>query len=413
MIELSILRLFCDDRAMCEQYSPYVFSTMEHMDRDLKILFRLVKDYYDKYADETAIDSVALTAFYDYQYPSSREKPAFDALIIRLFQIDVKEKLVTDLLEQMIERQFATDIVNQLLPVMEGRKFGVLQNLKENIDQYLSKLSDPPKELNLLNPCQLTVHELVKQEINDDGLRWPLDGLNYTIGGVRRKTLGIIFAYVDTGKTSFSVATAANFCRQLVNTEECVVYAGNEESAARLNLRLTQAFLTCARGDIKNDPEWAEEMRQQEGFGRIKILDSILTMDQVIKILEVYRPRVLFVDQGTKIETRIKDNEVRAAQQLFNFYRESAKRYDCSIICVAQAVGEAENKKWLRLGDIYGSRVAIQGELDYAIGIGRRVEDANTELIRYFHVPKNKMLEGESAKFPATFYKDRCLWVPA
>jgi hypothetical protein len=382
------------------------------MERDLKILFRLVSDYYEKYPEETSIDENALKAFYDYQYPSSREKPEFDALIMRIFQVDAKEGLVRDLLEQLIEKHHAAAIVNKLLPVMEGRKFGVLQTLDSDIEAFLAKLANPPTDTNLLVPCQLSVADLVHQEINATGLRWPLDGLNYTIGGVRPKTLGIIFAYVDVGKTSFGVASAAHFCRQLLDTDECVVYAGNEESASRLSLRITQAFLTCLRGDIKNDPEWAEEMRQREGYGRIKILDNVVNMSQITKILETYSPRVLFVDQGTKIETKVRDNEVRATQQLFNFYRESAKRYDCSIICLAQAVGEAENKKWLRLSDIYSSRVAIQGELDYAIGIGRRIEDAHTEQIRYFHVPKNKMLEGESAKFPVTFVREKCLWIP-
>jgi hypothetical protein len=412
MIELSVLKLFCKNKKICEDYFPYVLENRS-LDRDLRILFRLVKDFYEKYPESESIAEQDLNQFYDYQYPSSREKPAFTELIMRVFALEPNEALIKDLLEQMIEKQHATQLINKLLPVMEGRQFGVMHHIKEDVDCFLGKLENPPVEYNALAPCAYSVEELIHHEINDVGLRWPLDALNYTIGGVRPGTLGVIFAYVDTGKTSFGVAAAANFCRQLIDTDECVVYAGNEESAMRLSLRITQAFLNCTRQDIKNDPVWAEEVRQSEGFGRIKILDNVGTMGQIIKIFEMHRPRVLFVDQGTKIETRVHDNEVRAAQQLFNFYRESAKKYNCSVICLAQAVGEAENKKWLRLSDIYGSRVAIQGELDYAIGIGRRVEDATTEMIRFFHVPKNKMLEGESTKFPATFHKEKCLWVPA
>lgn len=411
-IELSIVKLFCEKRELCETYYPYVLQ-QRTLERDLKILFRLVHDFYEKYEDTTFVTRDNLLAFYDHQYPQSRELQVFTELIDRAYALQPKTDLMRDLLEQMIERQYATDLINKLIPVMEGKKFGVVADMTHDIEEFTAKLENPPQIVDVLKPCDLTVAELVHQEIDDAGLRWPLEGLNCTIGGVRTRTLGIIFAYVDTGKTSFSVAAAANFARQLADTDECIVYAGNEESATRLSLRLTQAFLTCNRQDIKANPDWAEERRNAEGFTRLKILDSVTTMEQIVKILENYRPRILFIDQGTKIETRIKDNEVRASQQLFNFYREAAKKYDCSIICVAQAVGDAENKKWLRLSDIYGSRVAIQGELDYAIGIGRRVEDANTEMIRYFHVPKNKMLEGESAKFPVTFYKERCLWVPS
>ena len=98
---------------------------------------------------------------------------------------------------------------------------------------------------------------------------------------------------------------------------------------------------------------------------------------------------------------------------LFNFYRETAKRYNVAIICVVQATGDSENRKWLKLSDIYDSRVAIQAELDYSIGIGRNRDDASAELLRYFRISKNKMADGEEARFHATFYKERCLWVPA
>ena len=76
-----------------------------------------------------------------------------------------------------------------------------------------------------------------------------------------------------------------------------------------------------------------------------------------------------------------------------------AKLYNTSIICLAQAVGEAENRKYLKLSDIYGSRVGIQGELDYAIGIGRTMDDLAYANVRFINIPKNKLNEGDTAKF--------------
>ena len=98
---------------------------------------------------------------------------------------------------------------------------------------------------------------------------------------------------------------------------------------------------------------------------------------------------------------------MKAIQKLFNAYRELAKTYDTTIIGVAQGRGECENKKYLELSDIYGSRVAIQGELDWALGIGRMLDPAYADQ-RFINIPKNKL--GENAKFVTTFDRHKCLW---
>ena len=75
----------------------------------------------------------------------------------------------------------------------------------------------------------------------------------------------------------------------------------------------------------------------------------------------------------------------------FKWYRKLAIQNDMAIIGVSQGIGSAENTKWLKLSDIYGSRVAIQGSLDYAIGIGRTIDDPTEEDLRFINIPKNKL----------------------
>ena len=58
-------------------------------------------------------------------------------------------------------------------------------------------------------------------------------------------------------------------------------------------------------------------------------------------------------------------------------------------------------------GEVYGARVAIQGALDWAIGIGKRENDVVDEDLRYVNVSKNK---GTEDKFVAHFDKYRCSW---
>jgi hypothetical protein len=329
-----------------------------------------------------------------------------------MFEAEVSTSIMMDLVEQVVEIHHANEMLQELIPVIDGSKFGVVPGLRANIESFESLMKNPPKESKGLEPCSQTVAELVAQEINDPGVPWHLDSLNSIIGGLRRKTLGCIFAFVDSGKTSFGLSACASFARHLKDTSETIVYAGNEESASRLSLRLTQAMLNVTRRDLMERPDELDEARRELGYTRVKVLDSVSHGSQLLKILDEWRPRILIIDQGTKVtlDVRSKAKEIEALQNLFNFYREKAKEYDTSIVCLAQGVGEAENRKWLKLSDIYGSRVAIQGELDYAIGIGRLLDNKYDENFRYLNIPKNKLMEGETGKFNTLFTKEICKW---
>lgn len=408
--ELKILKLFTENRDSYMKYRGYI-TAIHNLDREIKLIIGLIHRYYEQYPEHSYIGKEELMTFYDFCYPNSRDKEIHHEQIGMVYEADVSTSVLIDLIEQMIERHHANEILNMLIPVIDGNKYGVLHRVTTEIEKFNAVLKNPPMEVKGLEPCNLTLEELVKQEIADPGIPWQLPKLNDIIGGLRRKTLGCIFAFVDSGKTSFGLSACASFAHNLRDTAETIVYAGNEESSPRLSLRLSQAMLHRTRREIETNFMEFETQRREHGYMRVKVLDSISTGTDLLRILDEWQPRVLFIDQGTKVTIdRGKTKEIEALQTLFNFYREKAKEYDTSIICLAQGVGEAENRKWLKLSDIYGSRVAIQGELDYAIGIGRTLDDQYTENFRYINIPKNKLKDGETGRFQTVFTKEQCKW---
>lgn len=411
MAELSIMKAFCADKVLYVKYGSYI-RAFKNAEREIKLMFNLIEEFYQRYEEAEEIKKDELIQFYDYQYPSSRDRDMVMELITDIYQRTVRLELVQDLIEQYVEKHYAAQIVNKLFPVMEGTKSGVLSEIKADLEQYHSLLANPPVDLTEMQECDVSIEELIQIEISNEGLRWPWRALTEIIGGIRRKSLGLVFAYVDSGKTSFGIECCTAFAKQIKDTGETIVYAGNEEAATRINLRMTQSFLHCLRSDIVADPQNADYMRRELGFSRIKLYDSITHKDQVDKLLDMHNPRVLIIDQGTKIQLggESKRNEVGQLQDLFNYYRERGKQYDTSILCLAQATGEAENKKYLKMTDLYNSKVAIQGELDYAIAIGRLTDDNTKKDLRYINIPKNKMLEGENGKLVLSFVKERCLF---
>ncbi|MHA2248648.1 MAG: AAA family ATPase [Candidatus Hodarchaeales archaeon] len=407
--ELSILSAFCADRDLFEKHSKH-FESIDNLEREIKLVHSLIKDYYDKYETQ-AIAEFDIRAFFNHQYPAITGGETYHTLLSNLYEQEINVNLINDILEQIMEQHYATQIINQLIPVMEGHKHGVLTEVQGRIEGFVNKLRNPPVT-NELEPCELTLHDILAEREQDGGLQWPLAHLNETIGDIPRKTLGLIYAFVDSGKTSFGLRTVAHFARQLADTGEYIVYAGNEEAASRMSMRLTQSLLEKSRIQILQDVDAAEKERYELGFSRVKLFDSITDISMIERLLDKWSPRVLFIDQATKVTGRAlaKEKEVTAIRKLFNSYRELAKYYNTSIIGVTQGTGEAENRKWLKLSDIYGSRVGIQGELDYAIGIGRIIDDATKENLRYLNIPKNKLLDGDPARFSVFFDRHANIW---
>jgi hypothetical protein len=408
-VELSLLKLFCDDRFVESQTKVYLAS-LSNLERELKLLFNLVSNYYKDY-EAKSITQEELTTYYSLKYPNAKEREMHLDLIKEAFASKVTMELLRSHIDQLIEKHKATKMVNKLLPVMEGEKYGVLDTLRTDIDDYTALLHNPPDSVVVPVPCELSVEELIAQEIDDGGLAWHLDELTNIIGGCRKKTLGLIYAFVDTGKTSFSMAAVVAFAKQLVGTEDVIAYCGNEESAGRLRLRLVQAFCNWTRRQVKERGVKAEKIAQEGGISNVKIFDNISTTTQIEYILGQYHPHVMFIDQATAIELEGKKEEgVAKLESLFRWLRRIGNIHDVAIIGVAQAVGEAEDTKYLKLSDIYGSRVSIQGALDWACGIGRKLNNPVDDQLRYLNIPKNKLHDGDSGRFPVHFDNYLCHW---
>ena len=216
----------------------------------------------------------------------------------------------------------------------------------------------------------------------------------------------------NSGKTSFSLAAMAAQAALFAGSDQKIVYAGNEESAARLQLRFVQTIVSKTRAQVANEVEYIEKKVIEKGIDNTHIFDEITTENQLIYLLDEYQPTILYIDDITNMEVTFKRKVegVGYLEALFRWYRRLANKYDCAIIGVSQGVGDAEDKKWLKLSDIFGSRVPIQRALDYGIGIGRKVSDPTKENLRFIHVPKNKLHDGQGGKFTVNFQRETCKW---
>lgn len=411
-IEYTAARTFCSSKEIYERYEGYIH-TVPNIAREWKVIFVLIKDYYLEY-DQDAVDAQELHDFFDLQHPNARNAEAIHIMVTEIFNHEPKPHMIQAIVEQYIEKHKATKIIDMLAPTMTGDDFGKLPEVVREAEQFFDVMENPPEEMDRVTPVSASISELVEEELIFDGLEWPLEFLNDILGGIRKRTLGLIYAYVDCGKTSLALNVAANAARQLVGTDECIVYLGNEEPAKRMAIRGVQAFKHVGRKEVMaNHAEYTKECMQW-GYDNIKFFGGIDTGDHIIQVLKEFKPRLAIVDIATDVEVQMErhygSEGVGYLKSLFKWYRRLGHRFDTSMLCVGQGTGEIANKRYPNLTDVYGSRSAVQGALDYAIGIGRKTDDAAKEYIRYLNIPKNKLHDGFKAKAAVQFDAEVCQW---
>lgn len=411
-IEHTAARTFCSSKEIFERHEGYLFS-IKNLSMEFRTVFLLIKDMYLEY-DKDSIDAQDLHDYYDLKNPNARNAEDIHILITDVFDLEPKPDMIQQIIEQMIEKHKAAKMIEMLAPTMTGEKYGQFQDVAREIEGFHDLMENPPEDAERPQPLDMTISEIVQSELIFDGLEWPLDFLNDNLGGIRKGTLGLIYAYVDCGKTSLAMKVATHAARQLVGTDDCVCYLGNEEPAKRLAIRAIQAFKECKRVEvIRNHEQYTEECLKW-GFDRLKIFGEVNTGDQITSILKEFKPRLAIVDIATDVEVKMERHfgieGVGYLKSLFKWYRRTTNRFDTSLIAVSQGTGEIENKRYPKLSHVMGSRSAIQGALDYAIGMGQKVEDASKSMMRYLNISKNKLHDGMKAKSAVTFDHEVNVW---
>jgi hypothetical protein len=410
-VELSILRAFCLDKQHFNDYYPYT-QQLRKKDRLVGILFRLVQQYYDKYEHAADIGKDELKGWYDHQYPNSRDKEVLTDMMDATFELTVSTSLMKSLMEQWIEKYFATQIVNDLMPVLEGNKFDKLNRIQSKLDDYKLLLTNPPDDVAIIKPCDLTTEEIVNATIIQTGYPFPLDKLNDVIGGARPASNGMFYGYTDSGKSSIALFTAAHIAEQMKDTEDICLYCTNEETMVRAAGRATMAFTGFDRFDLLMPDIWkeAEKMKRERGWSRLKICDGVETGEQIIRLMDEWMPKVIIMDQTTDVEVKTARDEEGPDynKALFKWFRRLGNNYDCAVINVGQAGIEAEDTKWVKLSQMYGSKSGIQGRLDWAVGMGQRLGDEALKDMRFLNITKNKY--GGKDKFSCYFNHETCQW---
>lgn len=402
--DLVILRSFLDNRDDFDKYGPYILA-IENMDRIPRQMLMYVKSFYEKYPKSDRIPEAELKLYLS-QASVSNFADNNKEYIASIYKLDISNTdLRMDIIEAACEKHFMADVVDRASLVLNNGKAGELSKIQDIVDEYHSIIRRPPQDM---LEYKLDLKKLLDEEVRTNGAPFANTTPNDIIRGMREGQLGLIYAYVDTGKTSYGVANLCSIAKWLHDNgiDRPVIYAANEEDVSRVSLRAIQCMTNWNNAELDMYESTVEKVIKKRGFGHIRFIDQVTTMRAIEKILIKYNPRVMFIDQGTKVSvTGSKKEGVHELEEKFNTYRNLAKAHKCTIVSMAQGGEECSGKKYPSLKNIYGSKSAVQGELDWAISMGTDDSDSKYENWRFFNISKNK---GGKGSYACRFDAERC-----
>lgn len=345
-------------------------------------IWESVVDYFDADPEASRVDCSILRESVARKASADKHKDAFREIIDNLSHFDGSiPNIVDDLLEHKREA------MGQRLAValLAGEKpNGLLQSYGELLDATTLESEDEGEE----DRRGFDVGALVNTDFDPAGLIMVSPStLNARLdGGVRPGHHLVLYARPEMGKTMMVIEMMAGFVAQGL----LVLYIGNEDPIADINMRIVNRLTGMTKLEVLNDPQKADRLAREQGYENI-ILHSAApgTPRSIQRLLDKYSPAVLVLDQLRNINTG-NDNYVLKLEEAATHARNWAKGYSCVVVSVTQAGDSASGKAALDLGDIDYSNTGVPAQADVMIGLGATEHHrAAGELI--ISLPKNKV----------------------
>jgi replicative DNA helicase len=356
--------------------------------------------YFKKFPDRDVIDIPTFTTLFR-AWHSNLKPENLDAYvaIIQRMKPDVPSENKDPILENMMEIRLAAELTGLLLKHEEGEV--------ENLYGDISNLFDQHKKdakITGIDYIRTDIGELLKQDEDQDGLKFRLDCLNECMRPLRWGDFLIVAGRPDKGKTTF-VASEVSYLAQQLRGEQTAVWLNNEGPGERIKQRVYQAAVGMTISQMIEAHQRGElERMYLELMGmvdRVRVFD-IHGMDTVSveRIIETNAAAVVVYDMIDKI--RGFGDAARTdlgLEKMYDWARELCVKYQCVGIATSQISVEGDGLLFPTMPMLKDSKTGKQGACDVQIMIGAS-DEPGMQGIRGIGVVKNKLRRGGKDQDP-------------
>jgi len=425
MWEHSLIRTMCE-RPYFQQYSTVVRNVADGLSNTTKDALNCIRRYFK---DNPAKSHVEVGGILPHiktiqmQGADDDEQKRLNLvceLLARVLTYNLSREEMADVKNQLASLQLAGGVQSILMKYNSGDLEDDLGNsLAEQVENY-NAMADVD---NAYISVKKSVEQILQENDPDNGLTYPLKGLNDNLQNARPGDFIVIAAPNNVGKTALAMQFATHFGSQLPHGGK-VMYLNNEGTGDHIVLRLRQIMLNKTIPELDemvDKGESIEDAYKKEIRGdsdKIEVVDihgcSIAHIKQIYK---KYRPDVVVIDMldavGGFQEAAREDIKFK---QLYGWFRAQAANPQHRLICVGttQVSSDGFDYAYVPKHCLESSKTAKQSQTDVLIHIN---EDSDNPNLRYVWVPRAKRRrtgQGEgSSKFQASINRNTGAYVDA
>jgi replicative DNA helicase len=384
MIDISLIKLLLNK----ENYASYrELIEVQDFSKDLQGIVRTIDNYYkgDNVTEDLTVDSLSNLYF----AVNRRDLEYYQGIFENIKNNESSVDSCRDLISGIRRTRQLRDLSLDAYEASEGRKSfeEIQQKYKEVLTTGEASNVGKDEDVDFVTDDLVEIANLSRSMAS---LRWRLDSLNKTLGGLRKGNFGFVFARPETGKTTFLASEVTHMASQLGEEAGPILWLNNEQVGTEVMIRCYQATLGCDLTQLYADLEGNRKRYHESTKGKIRLIDSAtITKNQVEKVCQKYMPSLVVFDQIDKIKGFENDREDLRLGSIYIWARELAKSH-CPVIGVCQADGSGEGQRWLTMANVANAKTSKQAEADWILGIGK-VNDAGYDNLRFMHLSKNKL----------------------
>tara|TARA_R110000851_G_scaffold57574_7_gene134078 strand:- start:13844 stop:15091 length:1248 start_codon:yes stop_codon:yes gene_type:complete len=392
MIDLALLRIIKHK----EQFDKvYRYIPMSSIDKRTKAISEDINKYYTANPEETTLDFAAFRSMFFTSWHKGMgdsDCDYYNKLITRM-EDDVSETIKKNIINSLLELEFATDIANVIADYEAGEEVDVVPTVGSLYEKVKSTFE------------RTNAHEFANFEdsaIGDEGdnagYLWPLQVMNDHYRPITAGYQYIIAARPGKGKTSFLTFLNWSMSQQMPENK-VIVWFNNESRRQRIVSRQIMSALNATNGELdklKVDGKLRESYIEHMGtIDRVRVYDihgkSNFHLEEILEGIGKENIGAIVCDMLDNVKfPSLKDaREDQRLEQLYQWLRERGVEYSCPTFPTSQISNEGAGLMFPTENMLKDSKTGKQGACDGIIMLGSS-DDPILQNKRGISMPKTK-----------------------
>lgn len=415
MIDLALLRVvkYRDQWDKVYRYIP-----QSAIGKRTKAIVTDIGKYFEMHETHKKIDmTVFRSLFFTTWHKNMKEADVeYYNKVLTQMESDVSEEAKKNLINQLIELEFATALANDLSLYTSGEDIEIVHEVRLKLNRVESMLERTTM-------FEFASFESMEEDetLNMKGYEWPLPVMNEHYRNILAGDSYIIAARPGKGKTTFLCQLNASMAKQMPKNKK-IIWFNNESRRQRIMSRQIQSALRATNQELQlMKQNGVLEQNYIEAMGsldRVRVYDihgkNHVYLMEILESIGIENVGAIICDMLDNVKFPLLDGgrEDQRLEQMYQWYRELGVQYQCPTFASSQISNEGVGLMFPSENMLKESKTGKQGACDGILMIGSS-DDPLRAQYRGLSFPKEKhKLEGkEHMRAEVVFDADRGAYV--